>query len=527
MGPKNSSQQNKNESSFLNNESTIFNEDEEIISKNSFEYLTVIGRGGFGKVWKVYQKKYKKTYAMKEMSKTKIIDKNSVSSIKSERELLSKMFHPFIINMHYAFQDKENLYLIMDYLTGGDLRYHLCLKSNYTEEQGKFFIACIILSLEYIHNNNIIHRDLKPENLILDNKGYVKLTDFGIAKIYNRNIDNSKDTSGTPGYMSPEVLCGLNHNFCVDYYALGIIGYEILVGNRPYKGRFRREIKEQVMSKQIFVTKKNLNKRNWSNDSADFINKLIQRKPCNRLGYVGIKQIKEHPWLKYFNWKDLYVEKMKAPFIPQISEENFDEKYCNYVYKPGVDTLERYRRIEMSDKYKTSFIDYFYYDRRKDDNIKNILEEENILNNYNNNGNNNNNNNNNINNNDNSTCDVSIISGKSKKKSRNIIIQSRNSQRSVEDLNSLILNNNKKFQTYVNPHLIYKVLDEKEKDAFTTFNDENMRNNRIGFNSVSRNKNLGKSELFNSVNYSSKNKTDDRQNDNINNKKIIVNKKNN
>ncbi len=525
MGPKNSSQHNKIENTFLNNESTIIQEDEERVSKNSFEYLTVIGRGGFGKVWKVYQKKYKKTYAMKEMSKTKIIDKNSVSSIKSERELLSKMFHPFIINMHYAFQDKENLYLIMDYLTGGDLRYHLCIKKNYTEDQGKFFIACLILSLEYIHNNNIIHRDLKPENLILDNKGYLKLTDFGIAKIYNRNIDNSKDTSGTPGYMSPEVLCGLNHNYCVDYYALGIIGYEILVGNRPYKGRYRREIKEQVMSKQIFVTKKNLVKKNWSNDSADFINKLIQRKPCNRLGYIGIKQIKEHPWLKYFNWKDLYVGKMNAPFIPQVNEENFDEKFCNYIYKPGVETLERYRRIEMSDKYKISFIDYFYYDRRKDDNIKNILEEENILN-----SNNNGNNNNNINN-DNSTCDVSIISGKSKKKSRNIIIQSRNSQRSVEDLNSLIINNKKKFQTYVNPHLIYKVLDEKEKDAFTTFNDENIRNNRITVNNISRNKHLGKSEIlnYNSANYSSNNKNDndnEQNNNNNNNKKITVNKKN-
>ena len=165
MGTKYSNQHKIENLNLINETRTT--QKEEIVNKNSFEYLTVIGRGGFGKVWKVFQKRDKKIYAMKEMSKTKIIDKNSIQSIKNEKDLLSKMYHPFIINMHYAFQDRDNLYIIMDYLIGGDLRYHFCIKRNYTEEQGKFFIACLILSLEYIHNNNIIHRDLKPENLIL------------------------------------------------------------------------------------------------------------------------------------------------------------------------------------------------------------------------------------------------------------------------------------------------------------------------------------------------------------------------
>ena len=164
---------------------------------------------------------------------------------------------------------------------------------------------------------------------------------------------------------------------------------------------------------------------------------------------------------------------MKAPYIPDINEENFDRKYCNYVDNPGVRTLDRYRRIEMSDKYKISFIDFEYYDRKKDDNLKKILEEENILNNK-----------TEYNNNDNSTCDISFTSGKSKNKSRNIIIHSRNSQRSIEDLNSLILKKN--FKTYVNPHLIYKVLDEKEKDGFTTVNEniDIKKNKKITFNGI-------------------------------------------
>ena len=122
------------------------------------------------------------------MSKVKIIDKKSEKSIFDERDLLSKLKHPFIVNMLCAFQDYENLYLVMDLLTGGDLRYHYNSNHIFSEKEIRFFISCLILSLEYIHENNIIHRDIKPENLIYDEKGYVRLTDFGIAKINKDKI---------------------------------------------------------------------------------------------------------------------------------------------------------------------------------------------------------------------------------------------------------------------------------------------------------------------------------------------------
>ena len=182
MGQKNSLFQNKKYFFIQENSSISY----EKVNKNSFEYISIIGKGGFGKVWKVYQKKYKTYYAMKEMSKAKIIDTHSEISVKAERDLLSKIFHPFIINMQYAFQDRDNLYLVLDLLTGGDLRFHLCLTKQFTEEQSKFIICCIILALEYVHSNNIIHRDIKPENLVFDKNGYIKLTDFGIAKKYKK-----------------------------------------------------------------------------------------------------------------------------------------------------------------------------------------------------------------------------------------------------------------------------------------------------------------------------------------------------
>ena len=140
------------------------------INKNNFKCLYVIGKGGFGRVWKIQSKKTKQIFALKEMSKLKIIDKKSEKSINSEREFLSKLNHPFIVNMHYVFQDKENLYLVMDMLSGGDLRYHISRYRKFSEEQTRFFIANMVYALQYIHDHNVIHRDIKPENLVLDEK---------------------------------------------------------------------------------------------------------------------------------------------------------------------------------------------------------------------------------------------------------------------------------------------------------------------------------------------------------------------
>lgn len=130
--------------------------------------------------------------------------------------------------MQYAFQDRENLYLVLDLLQGGDLRYHVARHRRFSEEQTRFFIACIIHSLDYIHNKSVLHRDIKPENLVFDERGYLRVTDFGIARIWNP--DNAKETSGTPGYMAPEVMCRQNHGVAVDYFAVGVIAFECMMG---------------------------------------------------------------------------------------------------------------------------------------------------------------------------------------------------------------------------------------------------------------------------------------------------------
>ena len=291
------------------------------------------------------------------MSKLKIIDKKSEKSINSEREFLTKLRHPFIVNMHYAFQDNDNLYLVMDLLPGGDLRFHITKNHRFSEEQTRFFIGCMIIALEYIHNNNVIHRDIKPENLVLDDKGYVRITDFGIAK--ENCPDNSSETSGTPGYMSPEVMRGKNHSFPVDFFAIGVIGYEFMNGVRPYVGANKREIKDQILSRQVMIKHEDI-RPGWSTESADFINKLLKRKPEQRLGCEnGVRDLMEHSWLKYYPWKELRDKSLPSPYIPE-KKDNFDRGYCEYVDKIGETTKMRYREILFEKSYKTAFSRFFY-----------------------------------------------------------------------------------------------------------------------------------------------------------------------
>ena len=361
--------------------SNINENTENDLNRNMFEFNTVIGKGGFGKVWKVQYKKTNEYFALKEMSKRKILDKKSEKSINSERKFLSILNHPFIVNMHYAFQDNDNLYLVMDMLSGGDLRYHCSRYRSFSEEQTRFFIACITYSLEYIHTNNVIHRDIKPENLVLDDKGYVRVTDFGIAK-YN-TADNSSETSGTPGYMSPEVMNAENHSFTADFFAIGVIGYEFLMGFRPYNGKNRKEIKEKIFGEKVEITL-NQKKKGWSDDVIDFINKLLERNKDLRLGAnKGFQELKEHQWLKYYPWDELEQKILPAPFVPE-EIDNFDKSYCESEEKITQETKLRYKKIYSSNTYKIAFVDFYFnkdiakYQRKqvKSKKVKNIIKNE-------------------------------------------------------------------------------------------------------------------------------------------------------
>ena len=245
----------------------------EIITRNSFNIITLIGTGGFSKVWEVKWKKNGKIFAMKEMSKATIIDRKTVKSVLVERDILSTISHPFIVNLHFAFQDNDKLYLVVDLVKGKDLRTHLYHLKQMNEEQTKFVTGCVILGLEYIHYNKIVHRDIKPENIILDEKGYAKLTDFGLATQVDKI--ETKDTPGTYSYMAPEILFREYSNLTMDYYSLGIIVYELMKGIRPYI-EFNANDTKKYLSENQFSMKRHAVPEGWGIEIADFINKLFK-----------------------------------------------------------------------------------------------------------------------------------------------------------------------------------------------------------------------------------------------------------
>ena len=301
---------------------------------------------------------------MKIMSKTKIVKKNSVKNINNEKKFLSLLHHPFLVNMICSFQDNDNLYLVMELLLGGDMRYHINKKSIYNkkkdENQLKFIAGCTLIGLNYIHENKIIHKDIKPENLVYDSNGYIHITDFGISKIYHP--ENGKENSGTPGYMAPEVLFNKDHDYSVDYFSLGVILYELLMGKRPYHGHSKKELRKDIVTRQARINEENIpdnfvRSKNFF-DCINFINGLLERKKEKRLGYNGFQEIKEHSWLANFEWDDLINKTMQPPFIPPQSDSNYDKKYCNEIEKIGEETQKEYNSIKNKIDYNKYFEDY-------------------------------------------------------------------------------------------------------------------------------------------------------------------------
>ena len=307
---------------------------------------------------------------MKQLSKCKLIEQKCYEDIIYEQELCSRIEHPFIASLVFSFQDKDYLYMVNDLMSGGDLRYWYIQKKLFNEKECKFIVACIILALEYLHTNKIIHRDLKPENILFDKNGYIRIIDFGIAKqLENEPEEHVIHVSGSPGYMSPEAMFKEKHSYVSDFFSLGVICYEMMMKKRPYIGKNRQEIKEK-MSKEQIQLKNNEIPKGWSSEFVNFINKLLIKNPENRLGYKGISELKFHPWLKYYDWKLVYLKKEKAPFVPPkkvvCSEENVVESRKD-------SNAKKFLKIKQSELYQKAFSNYKYfnkYSKKCQDNLK-------------------------------------------------------------------------------------------------------------------------------------------------------------
>ena len=295
---------------------------------------------------------------MKQLSKCKLIDQKCYKDIISEQELTLRLDHPFLAPLVFSFQDKDYLYMIYNLMSGGDLRYWYVQKKIFNEKECKFIVACIILALEYLHSNKIIHRDLKPENILIDKNGYIHIIDLNIAKqLNNEPEEHIIDTSGSPGYMSPEAIFKEKHSYVSDFFSLGVICYEMMMKKRPYTGKNRQEIKEKMSKEQVQIKNSEVPK-GWSPEFVDFVNKLLIKNPENRLGNKGISELKAHPWLKYYDWKLTYLKKEKAPFIPPKKVVSSEE---NVVEKKSDSNSPKFNAIKKSELYQKAFINYKYY----------------------------------------------------------------------------------------------------------------------------------------------------------------------
>ena len=251
---------------------------------------------------------------MKKMSKKEIIDQKQQEATKNELKFLSSVKSDFIGKLHYAFQDKHCLYLVMDLLPGCDLRYHMIQKKNFDMECSRFFIACLIEALEDIHEQKIVHRDVKPENLAFDDKGYLRLVDFGLA-LRSKSCSLGR-TSGSVGYMAPEVSQGLPHGEAADIFAIGVIAFECMTGRTPYpRGTTRLKYRDRIQQSQARVEKHSI-PPGWTENAADFINKCLLKDPKKRIGNrKGVQLLKKHSWFKGFNWEALKTGDMVSPYL--------------------------------------------------------------------------------------------------------------------------------------------------------------------------------------------------------------------
>lgn len=295
----------------LEENAIIFSKNKQVVTKDDFELLTVIGKGSFGKVMQVRKKDDGKIYAMKVLRKDTIVARKQVAHTKAEKNILMKIQHPFIVNLNYAFQTKDKLYMILDYINGGELFFHLKKEGRFAEARVKLYAAEIVCALAHLHSLDIVYRDLKPENILLDSEGHICITDFGLSKKLEQE-GGTHTFCGTPEYLAPEVLKGHGHGIAVDWWSLGTLLYEMLTGLPPFYAQNVNVMYQKILSGELRFP-------NYiSEEAKSLLEGLLTRDPALRLGTKGGDEVKGHPWFADVQWDKLIRKEIEPPFKPKV-----------------------------------------------------------------------------------------------------------------------------------------------------------------------------------------------------------------
>lgn len=279
---------------------------------NDFELGKTLGTGSFGRVRHALHRSSNEYVALKILKKSAVVKLKQVDHIMSEKNILKGISHPFIVSLKGSFQDSNNLYLALEYVPGGEFFTFLRRNVKLPANSARFYSAQIVSIFEYLHAYRIVYRDLKPENILIDATGYLKVTDFGFAKIVN---SHTYTLCGTPEYIAPEVLLNKGHSTSVDFWCLGILIYEMLNGYPPFIGEDTLSVYQKILSGKIYFGK------SVDVDAKFLIRNLLQADLTKRFGNLrnGIADIKECEWFKSISWTALLNKEISAPFVPTLS----------------------------------------------------------------------------------------------------------------------------------------------------------------------------------------------------------------
>ncbi|GLB41089.1 putative protein kinase C terminal domain [Lyophyllum shimeji] len=301
----------------------------EPLTIEAFDLLKVIGKGSFGKVMQVRKKDTQRIYALKTIRKAHIAQRpGEITHILAERTVLALVNNPFIVPLKFSFQNPDKLYLVMSFVNGGELFYHLQREGKFDQDRSRFYAAELLCALEHLHGFNVVYRDLKPENILLDYTGHIALCDFGLCKLNMSETEKTNTFCGTPEYIAPELLESQGYTKTVDWWTLGVLLYEMMTGLPPFYDENVNAMYQRILTDPLNFPP------DMPSEARSVMTGLLQRDPSKRLGANGGEEIKRHPFFaKYIDWNRLLAKKIQPPFKPSVESvldvANFDPDFTN------------------------------------------------------------------------------------------------------------------------------------------------------------------------------------------------------